>query len=331
MRRRSTGWPVLADARSGARLEHSGAITHADALLRVDGWAAAYQPDVVLRIGDPWASKVVNQWLAATPEHVIVDRHAVWIEPDRRAVLRVCATATTLASTLAPLVTAVDAEWRVSRTRIEQVAQRAVDAQFVAGAALSEPLIAYTVAAFAPDDCAIVAASSMPVRDIEWYASGRDRIVHHANRGANGIDGVVSTAIGVALSGQRVVALVGDVAFLHDSSALIALARRSIDLTLVVIDNDGGGIFSFLAQADALEHDRFELLFGTPHGTDIAALACAHHLDTTTVDTGDAFVLAYRAAVNAPGVHVIVARTDRAENVQAHRRIHEAVARAITV
>ena len=171
----------------------------------------------------------------------------------------------------------------------------------------------------------------MPVRDIEWYASGRDRIVHHANRGANGIDGVVSTAIGVALAGQRVVALVGDIAFLHDSSALIALARRSIDLTIVVVDNDGGGIFSFLAQADALERDRFELLFGTPHGTDIPALARAHHLDTVSVDTAEGFGLAYRAAVDAAGVRVIVARTDRIENVNAHRRIHEAVARAITV
>ena len=298
-------------------------------MLRVEAWAHAHQPDVVVRVGDLWASKVVNQWLAATPEHVIVDRHGVWIEPDRRAARRVQTTASALSSTLAPLVAAVDADWRASWTCAEEIAQRVIDEQFAAPAALSEPLIAHAVVALAADDSVIVAASSMPVRDIEWYAGGRDRVVHYANRGANGIDGVVSTAIGVALGGRRVVALVGDIAFLHDSSALIALARRPIDLTIVVVDNDGGGIFSFLTQADALEHDRFELLFGTPHGTDIAALARAHHLDAVCVDSSEQFRIAYAKAVGAAGVRVIVARTDRADNVVAHRRIHEAIARAI--
>ena len=323
------GWPVLAEARSGARLESSLAITHADALLRVDEWAATHQPEVVLRVGDPWASKVVNQWLAATPEHVIVDRYGVWIEPDRRAALRVHATASILDSTIASLVSAAAPDWRDSWTRAEEIAQRVIDRQFAEGAALSEPLIANMVARLAPDDSAVVAASSMPVRDIEWYGGRRNRITHYANRGANGIDGVVSTAIGIALTGRRVVALVGDIAFLHDSSALTALARRPIDLTLVVVDNDGGGIFSFLAQADAMDHERFELLFGTPHGTDIAAIARAHNLETFCVDSAEEFARTYLKATDASGVRVIVARTDRTDNVAVHRRIHEAVARAI--
>jgi 2-succinyl-5-enolpyruvyl-6-hydroxy-3-cyclohexene-1-carboxylate synthase len=323
------GWPVLADARSGARLEGSGAIAYADALLRVDEWAAAHRPEIVVRIGDPWASKVVTQWLAAA-ELVAVDRHGVWIEPDRRAVLRVQAPASGLASALAPRVTAVDARWRDSWIRADRLAEETIAGRLAAGAPLSEPLIAATVATLALDHSAVVAASSMPVRDIEWYGGRRDRIVHYANRGANGIDGVVSTAIGVALTGRPVVALVGDLAFLHDSSALIALARRAIDLTIVVVDNDGGGIFSFLAQADVLDHDRFELLFGTPHGTDIAALARAHHLETEVVDTAEEFSVALMKATDAGGVRVIVARTDRAENVVVHRAIHDAVARAIT-
>ena len=325
------GWPVLADARSGVRREGWPAIAHADALLRVDEWAAAHQPEVVLRVGDPWASKVVTQWLAVTPELVIVDRHGVWIEPDRRATLRVRATATALASAIAPVVSAADDHWLRSWTRAEHIAERVISDEFGAGAALSEPLIAHTVADHSLDYSAVVAASSMPVRDIEWYGGRRDRITHYANRGANGIDGVVSTAIGVALSGRRVVALVGDIAFLHDSSALIALARRPIDLTIVVIDNDGGGIFSFLPQADALDNERFELLFGTPHGTDLAAVARAHDLEAVDVDTFEEFYVAFMKATDVSGVQVIVARTDRAENVVVHRRIHDAVARAIRV
>jgi 2-succinyl-5-enolpyruvyl-6-hydroxy-3-cyclohexene-1-carboxylate synthase len=324
------GWPVLADARSGARLEGSPAITHADALVRVGAWAAQHQPEVVVRIGDPWASKVVTQWLAATPELLIVDRHGVWIEPDRRATLRVHTTATMLADTLAPLVSAVGQQWLQSWTWAERSAEDAVSGALGDDAPLSEPLIALTVAEHSLDYSAVVAASSMPVRDIEWYGGGRDRVTHYANRGANGIDGVVSTAIGIALTGRRVVALVGDIAFLHDSSALIALARRPIDLTIVVVDNDGGGIFSFLAQADALDRDRFELLFGTPHGTDLAAVVRAHNLDAVDVDTAEEFSVAFMKATDASGVHVVVARTDRDENVAVHRHIHDAVARAIT-
>ena len=323
------GWPVLADARSGARLEGTAAITYADALLRVDPWAAAHRPDIVVRIGAPWASKVVTQWLAAT-ELVIVDRHGVWIEPDRRPVLRVQATATALATAVAPRVTAVDDEWRASWARADYRAEQVISGALGNDAPLSEPMIAQVVAQHSLDHSAVVAASSMPVRDIEWYGGRRDRIAHYANRGANGIDGVVSTAIGIALTGQRVVALVGDIAFLHDSSALIGLAHRDIDLTIVVVDNDGGGIFSFLAQADALDAERFELLFGTPHGTDIGALARAHHLVTEVVDTAHEFPVAFMKATDADGVRVIVAHTDRAENVAVHRAIHDAVARAIT-
>jgi 2-succinyl-5-enolpyruvyl-6-hydroxy-3-cyclohexene-1-carboxylate synthase len=326
------GWPVLADARSGARREDpdgTGTIAHADALLRVDAWAETHRPEIVVRIGDPWASKVVTQWLAAT-ELVIIDRHGVWIEPDRRPALRVHASASALAAAVSQRVTPADAAWRNEWIRAERIAEETVGAQIAHRDELTEPFIASTVAGLSLDHSAIVAASSMPVRDIEWYGGRRDRIVHYANRGANGIDGVVSTAIGVALTGRRVVALVGDIAFLHDSSALVALARRPIDLTIVVVDNDGGGIFSFLAQADVVDHERFELLFGTPHGTDIAALARAHHLVTDVVDATEEFSVAFMKATDSPGVRVIVARTDRVANVAVHRAIHDAVARRLT-
>jgi 2-succinyl-5-enolpyruvyl-6-hydroxy-3-cyclohexene-1-carboxylate synthase len=274
----------------------------------------------VVRIGDPWASKVVTQWLAAPPDLVIVDRHAVWIEPDRRPTLRIHTTATTLAATMAPLVAPAGEPWLQSWIRAEAMAERAVSDALGGDAPLSEPLIASIVAQHSLDYSAVVAASSMPVRDLEWYGGRRDRITHYANRGANGIDGVVSTAIGIALTGRRVVALVGDIAFLHDSSAMIALARRQIDLTIVVIDNDGGGIFSFLAQAEALDRERFELLFGTPHGTDLATLCRAHGIETGPWPP---------APATGDGVRVTIAATDRSANLDLHQRVNQAIVDAV--
>jgi len=164
------------------------------------------------------------------------------------------------------------------------------------------------------------------VRDVEWYAAPRAGVTVHANRGANGIDGVVSTAVGVAIAaGAPTGLLIGDIAFLHDSNGLIGLTARELDLRIVVVDNDGGGIFSFLPQATELAVDRFEQLFGTPHGTNIAALAAAHGLDVEPVHT----VGQLREALGTRGPRVAHVRTDRAANVTAHAAIHDAIHRAL--
>ena len=187
-------------------------------------------------------------------------------------------------------------------------------------APLSEPGVARTVAEALPDDARLVVASSMPVRDLEWFGGASARA--HANRGANGIDGVISTGLGTALTGAATVVLLGDIAFVHDSNALVALAERPADLRIVVVDNGGGGIFSFLPQATSLSAERFEQLFGTPHGTDIEALAGAHGVPAQTVTTTEELV----RAVRTPGPSVTRVVTDRAENVKLHDLLNQAVA-----
>jgi 2-succinyl-5-enolpyruvyl-6-hydroxy-3-cyclohexene-1-carboxylate synthase len=168
----------------------------------------------------------------------------------------------------------------------------------------------------------VVVASSMPVRDLEWFGAPDQTAMVWSNRGANGIDGTVATAVGIAAATGRPVAVVlGDVALLHDSSSLVALARRDVEVKIVVIDNDGGGIFSFLPQASELTADRFEQLFGTPHGTDLVALGTAHGLESCTVSTSTE--LAHMLA--ARGSRLIRVATDRATNVQEHARLHAAV------
>jgi 2-succinyl-5-enolpyruvyl-6-hydroxy-3-cyclohexene-1-carboxylate synthase len=171
----------------------------------------------------------------------------------------------------------------------------------------------------------------MPVRDVEWYAAPRDGLTVYANRGANGIDGVVSTAVGVALATQQpVTVLVGDVAFLHDSNALLGLADRGVDVTIVVVDNRGGGIFSFLPQATELRAETFEQLFGTPHDVDITTLAAAHGIATLRVHEPDGLRTALDVADQTSGVHVVLVSTDRQANVGVHDEIHRAVAAAIS-
>jgi 2-succinyl-5-enolpyruvyl-6-hydroxy-3-cyclohexene-1-carboxylate synthase len=173
-------------------------------------------------------------------------------------------------------------------------------------------------------------SSSMPIRDVERYARPRAGVRVLANRGANGIDGVVSTAVGVAAAiGGPTGLLIGDIAFLHDSNGLLGAAEREVDLVCVVVDNDGGGIFSFLPQARALPGDRFERLFGTPHGLDLVALASAYGAHARRLDPGDDVGAAVAEAAAKGGVRVLAVTTDRAANVEVHRRIDAAAAAAV--
>jgi 2-succinyl-5-enolpyruvyl-6-hydroxy-3-cyclohexene-1-carboxylate synthase len=210
--------------------------------------------------------------------------------------------------------------WLARWQHAEGRAQAAIDAVLHGHQEPTEPTAARTLLAALPTGATLVASSSMPIRDLEWYGAPRDGVRVLANRGANGIDGVVSTAVGAALgTGAPTALLIGDIALLHDGNGLLGAAGRDIDLTIVVVDNDGGGIFSFLPQASALPNERFEQLFGTPHGVDPAALAAVHGIPTLPWDD-----LA-DALAKGPGVRLVHVRTDRAANVAVHDEINRAV------
>jgi 2-succinyl-5-enolpyruvyl-6-hydroxy-3-cyclohexene-1-carboxylate synthase len=320
------GWPVLADPRSGCRVPGRVSVTGADALLRDLAFANAHVPEVVVRLGSPPASKALNQWLAASGAHEIVVGLS-WVDPDHVAstVVRADPSAWCQAAVSDG---ATDESWLRGWTAADARAQQAIEGVLGRYDEPTEPFVARTVAA---DASTLVVASSMPVRDVEWYAPPRQGGRVLANRGANGIDGVVSTATGVAASsGERVTALVGDIAFLHDSNALLGLASRGLSLTIVVVDNRGGGIFSFLPQASALPADRFEQLFGTPHDVDLPSLAAVHGVPAIEVHAAAALVPALHAAAASDGPFVIVVRTDRERNVAVHDEVHAAVAAAIS-
>ena len=316
----ATGWPIIADPISDMR-HLAGVVTTADSLLRHEAFADAQLPDVIVRIGRPAASKVLAQWSARATANgavlVQVGGPGV-IDPDHN-VAAVCS----IGSVLAVHVTA-DPAWGECWADAERTADEAIVAALAEFTELTEPGVARLVADNFPGDTQLVVSSSMPVRDLEWFGGKRARA--HANRGANGIDGVVSTALGRALGGTPTVVLLGDLAFVHDSNALVALAARHADLRIVVVDNDGGGIFSFLPQATTLDGERFEQLFGTPLAIDIVALATSYGLEARTVQAADELV----EQLAMPGPWVCRIPSNRRHNVEVHAALHAAVARAVT-
>lgn len=330
----ATGWPVLADARSGCRLEHPAVVCHADAILREPATAERLRPDVILRLGEPPVSKVLDTWATASAaEQIVVTADARWFDPNRTAtaVLRVDPNAVTHA--LAQLLRHPHTvEWAGRWATAEADAAAAIDRVLDETDEITEPTVARELCQRLGIDDTLVVSSSMPIRDVEWFGGLTDARIR-SNRGANGIDGVLSTAIGTAIADRgepgRTAVLLGDIAFLHDSNALLGLGRRHIDLLVVVVDNDGGGIFSFLPQADQLDTDRFEQLFGTPHGVDLASLCAAHDIPFATVDDPGGLRAALDAALQVGGVEILQVRTDRTDNVEIHRQLDEAVRKSL--
>jgi 2-succinyl-5-enolpyruvyl-6-hydroxy-3-cyclohexene-1-carboxylate synthase len=321
-------WPVLADPLSGCRGESTSQIRHADAWLRDPVLAARFAPEAVLRFGTLPASKVVNGWLRETgAESTTITRGPFLIDPDRRTTMHVVADANQLCRDLAPIVEPADRQWIESWITAESAARDVVTRHLDAEAVLSEPGVARTLVSAMPVGSRVVVSSSMPIRDVEWYGGAMEHLKVIANRGANGIDGVVSTAVGAAIASNGPIGLlIGDIAFLHDANGLIGITRRNVDVRIVVVDNGGGGIFSFLPQRRSMDDDRFERLFGTPHGSDLAKLAEAHGLPVVIVrDAG-----ALRTAVSTPGPIVVIVPSDREENVTRHDEIHRDVIAAVS-
>ena len=342
----ATGWPVLATPQSGCRLP--GAVGSADALLRT-AVVRRWHPDLVLRLGAPWASRVVSEWLAGLDcTQVLVGPAGTWAAPDRPPGEVVVTSPELLCRAAAERVQAsspgpVRSAWAQQWSEAERRAQGAIDAGLAAEAGLTEPAIARSLLAEVPKGTTIVASSSMPVREVEWWSRPREDVTVLANRGANGIDGVLSTALGVAAAAtganganigkgegrQQVVALVGDLALLYDAGALQAGARLEVDLDVLVVDNDGGGIFSFLPQASAQPPDRFERLWGTPHGADVVSLARGYGVAAEELPDLRSLAGAIAGGGEGKGLRVFVAKTDRSVNVSVHQRLNSAVEKAL--
>jgi 2-succinyl-5-enolpyruvyl-6-hydroxy-3-cyclohexene-1-carboxylate synthase len=312
------GIPVLADPLSGAR-RGGAAITHYDLLLRDPDFAAGHRPDFIFRIGDLPTSKPLRAWLASLADipQIASDPDGSWHDPNGVVAIR-------LRGRL-PQPSELDVEqgWLDSWRAADKTASSAIDREL--GKELSEPLVARLLGQWLPPAAILFVASSMPIRDVESFLPAREdgpRVL--SNRGANGIDGTVSSAFGAAAAGAGpVVLLIGDVALAHDLGGLLAARRHGLALTIVLLNNDGGGIFHFLPVSS--QTDAFEEHVATPHGLDFAHAAALYGCGYERAADPECLRRAVEDSL-AGGTSIIEVRTDREQNLALHRRIAQAVA-----
>lgn len=351
----ATGYPIVADPLSGLRCgphDRALVLVHADHLVRPGPWRDDHLPTLVIRFGATSTSKPVVTLLGeVAPGQIVVDGDGGWSEPAIIPTTFIHADATTTAVMLADEVAAVGAAaggrprtpratpWATSWSEADHLADRALLDWLRGTTERGEPFEGLPFALLGgllPDGALLWAGNSMPVRDLDaWLPTGPRSIRALSNRGANGIDGVVSTALGSAAAGVGpVVLVVGDLSFLHDLNALVAARLHGLSATIVLIDNDGGGIFSFLSQAttDAPEvglPDHYEELFGTPHGIDVGPIVTALGGEYRSVSPAE-LREALADSIARPGVRVLGFRTDRGRNVELHREAAAAVADALS-
>jgi 2-succinyl-5-enolpyruvyl-6-hydroxy-3-cyclohexene-1-carboxylate synthase len=294
------GWPVLAEPTSGLRCgphDRSHVIAHYDPLLRVPEFGERERAQVVVRVGDMPTSKPLRAWVAGARQ-VVLDPHAVWHEPTRRAELII----------RSPAAVALDALQgdRAAPEWLEgwRAADAAVPAALAEAPDRFEPKVLAGLEPELPDGATVWVSSSMPIRDVEaHFPQSAKNLRFLANRGANGIDGVVSSALGAALArGRPTWLLTGELALVHDLGGLLAARRAGVELNVLCLDNGGGAIFDFLPLAEHADAELYERHIATPAGLDLSEIA--------------------------PEVRVV--RTDRRDNVRLHRELVERLAQALS-
>ena len=319
------GWPVIAEPTSGLRIP--GTLRAAQFLLSSEAFLETHRPEVVVQFGAAPTSRAGLGLVGAASRLLIVDPDDLVADPHGRAEHRFAVHAGQLArGAVDRLPERSRGAWLQTWVEADARARETVDATIDAWDEPYEGRIARDVAASLPDGSSLVVGSSMPVRDLDAYMLPRHGLRVLANRGASGIDGFVSTALGVGSVGAPTTALCGDLTLLHDVGSLIWSASRGYDCVFVVPNNDGGVIFSFLPQRELPE---LEALFTTPHGLDLGAVCVAAGVRHVPVDRAADLIPAVERAHEARGVHVVEVPIDRARNVELHAEVHAAVAAAL--
>lgn len=322
------GWPVHADVLSGLRLgvlPHR--IAHADQVL-LGKAAQGRTPDLILHIGGTLVSKRWVQWIASrNTEYRVIKSHTERQDPMHHANAVLVTDLSAWVNVSAPRGkrAADDDAWKREGQRVLEVLS---DEDQAAGS-LDEIAVARIVSSALPSGHGLFLSNSMPVRDMDMFAveSGME-IAVSANRGASGIDGVIASACGWTQGMQRPVTLViGDLAFLHDLNALHYLSLAKFPVTMVVINNDGGGIFSFLPMAAT--RDVFEPFFGTPHGRTFEPAAALFDLAYAHPEDGAGLRAALEKAWASGRSSILEVRTDRTDNVARHRTVQQRIQQAL--
>ena len=327
----AAGYPILAEPTSQLRLgphEKGLVISTYDALVRHERFSSR-PPEVVIRFGDMPTSKPLRQWLAGATaaRQVVVDPSGGWNEPTRHAQTLLRADPAATAEGLSWRLTRPgEQDWRLAWKWGDETARRAFAAELRDVEAPTEPGLQVALGSLYRDGELVYTASSMPIRDQESFLPpGGADVLFLCNRGANGIDGLISSGIGAAhASGRPTVIVTGDLGLLHDVGGLAALRDVSTPVRIVVVDNGGGGIFRFLPQAQAMPPDEFEQLLETPRGVGAGGAAALFGLSHRRVERLDELPAALEA-----GTGLIEVPVDRDANVRLHDRLNRAAEAAL--
>ncbi|RIW35622.1 2-succinyl-5-enolpyruvyl-6-hydroxy-3-cyclohexene-1-carboxylic-acid synthase [Bacillus salacetis] len=327
-------FPVLADPLSSLRSGAHGKshiIDGYDSFLRNAKVKSAMSPDIVIRVGAMPVSKALTLYLKdQDADHWVIDSGGMWRDPSGIATEMIYADEGEVLNSLSAALEGLGhgEEWLDKWVEINRRTQE-ITAEFSAESEiLDEGTAVKRLIESLPGNSVIFASNSMPIRDLDTFFMNNDKnITAMANRGANGIDGVVSTAMGISASGLPTYLVIGDLAFYHDMNGLLAGKMYGLNLKILLVNNNGGGIFSYLPQADEKEH--FEHLFGTPANLDFvhaAGLYGAHYKQAVSIDE---FTDALAEWETTPGLSIIEAVTNRQENVRNHREMWNIVSREI--
>ena len=321
------GWPLMADI-SAPVPPVENMVTFFDLIVRSEGFTRQYSPDVVLHFGGPLVSKKLQQFLshAGAETYALIAPSSDRIDPYHVLTDQIQSTIAGFCNFLRGEVPLdkLHAGWTEVWVRANTIARRTLVS--LIDHKLSEPSVAWMLSRLSDQTNWIFGASSMPIRDLQAFLERDTTPRVFANRGASGIDGTLATAAGIARgqSGSGTV-LLGDLAMLHDLNSLALL--KDCDITIVVVNNNGGGIFNMLPIA--LEQKPFEMVLGTPHGMDFRFAAEQFRIPYTLVDSCAQFQESWQAAAASPGPNLIEVKTDRTENADLHETIYRCVIKAI--
>jgi 2-succinyl-5-enolpyruvyl-6-hydroxy-3-cyclohexene-1-carboxylate synthase len=344
---RIAAWPVIADPvsqlRFGSHTEKMALISTGDLLLRNSAFGKRMVPGCIVRVGATLTGKATRLWTLEHDQsrHLSVDAEQRWNDPDHLASDLLPYDPAQLFRQLSEILennsfARSETAWLDTWTEAEQIAKQTLAGEFERNRLLLEPAVGASLVAKLPDRCDLFLSSSMPIRDIDSFAPLSTKPVRIlSNRGTNGIDGVISSALGVAAensfqkNGRRTVLLIGDLAFLHDLGGLLTACRNQLDLTIIVINNDGGGIFSFLPISQYSEEANFDAFFTTPHGLSFQSAAELYGLDYQKVESLSLFKSSLQTLSNSPGTKVIELCVDRSESVSFQKKLISLVGRNI--
>ncbi|MCJ7842707.1 2-succinyl-5-enolpyruvyl-6-hydroxy-3-cyclohexene-1-carboxylic-acid synthase [Lederbergia sp. NSJ-179] len=325
-------FPILADPLSQLRIDDPIIIDSYDAILKTDCVLKECQPEFILRFGAMPVSKPLALFMKKYRgiPHLVVDGHAGWRDPYHLGTKMIQMDETAFCQQLVHHVKANENnKWLSQWQQLDQLVKKAIKAHVSLEKELEEGKVLYELFPLLPNKSTIFVGNSMPIRDVDtFFHKNNQGITVMANRGANGIDGVVSTALGASVYQQPLFLLIGDLSFFHDMNGLLAAKLYKLNITIIILNNDGGGIFSYLPQAESKQH--FEVLFGTPIGLNYEHAVQLYQGQYTKITDWEKFSMVIEEAASYEGLNVIEIPTDRSKNLASHRKMWDRVSREIT-